>query len=104
MKLKIEKTLVLSTSHITQNDMELLGVASGRPNTHGLIIFDTLDWAQVHLGEEIDLERLEKEGYSKDFCTLIAWCQSMRIDGEALDYVKFDCDGTIVEWLNVFDW
>lgn len=98
MKLEIEKVLVLSTGHITKSDMELLQ----SKKECGLIVYDTEFWTQVFLGQEMVVKDLEVSGFSREFISILTWCQSFA--PQQLDYVKFDADGPVIEGWRVFDW
>lgn len=113
MKLEIEKMLVISTGHITYNDMKVLsdGDSNDYPYTrlsteYGIIIFLTSDMVIPPRSNSADfiLDSNEKpslnvSAFSKEFIEILRIAKDNKCC-----YINFDSDGTIVPELKEFDW
>lgn len=96
-ELEIQKTLILSTGHITLEDSLKLGRGSTA------IICDTgaYNWS-VYVGMDDIEERyssVEDEGFSAAFISAMKLAHA-----NDCVWVKFDQDGPYVEQLATFDW
>lgn len=91
-ELEIEKTLVVSTGHMTEQDDKLL--------YHEKNILNHRDecWVVIHLGSTQDCTL---EEYSSSFREMIAFASSHE---EGFQYLKLDADGPILEGFPTYDW
>ena len=103
--LEIEKNLVVSSCHITEEDDKLLGsisdssVLSVDRHRYGFL---------AHIpGEPSDVKdvlgKLPGEGFSESFVALMAKAFRVKAE-EGVSFLKIDCDGPVVEGLDVHEW
>ena len=89
----IEKTLVISTGHITEKDIYILdhkneysSTVIQHPNGYGTII---------HIHSDIKIS----SNFSKEFKNIIKIALNLNCQ-----WINFDCDGEIYEELPLFEW
>lgn len=100
--MEIEKNLVVSSSHVTQKDMELLEKASTddlTKRTLGVIVYSTEHWIQVYVGKMADSVNFHK--FSDSFRKLFEFAQKHE---EGFSFMKLDCDGPVIEGFDVHEW
>jgi hypothetical protein len=100
MKLEIQKTLVISTGHITKEDDRLLHVHCNTPNGNlPLIVDEDIHGWKVHTDIlETNLEDMRGQ-FSIDFlnCLMLAYLNDCQ-------WINFDGDGPIYETLQIHEW
>lgn len=111
MKFETEKYADVSTSHVTERDMEILEELADGPNIntdHDLQIYILTyrEGAFVRFSPQIFLEELDEQGpkmlekgLSQAFIDIIAEAAKQKIA-----MVRFDSDGQEVEDAPTFDW
>ena len=98
--LEIQKTLVLSTAHVTEKDNNFLSnnniaFSSVYVNDYGYSIF-----INPHIEVlKLEIEELKNLGLSNNFCDLMQLAHDKKCE-----YLKLDCDGNIYQELPSFDW
>jgi len=108
MELEIEKSLVASTAHVLQSDMELLEQENSYPYTvhnteYGAMIYIVKDMTiPVEQSVEFitdghDLELLV--AFSRDFRRLLRLAQQ-----NDCTWLRLDCDGSEIEGLTRHEW
>jgi len=108
MELEIEKSLVVSTAHVLQQDMELLEQENSYPYTvhnteYGAMLYITKDMViPVEQSVEFicdghDIEKLV--AFSRDFRRLLKLAK----DNDCT-WLRLDCDGSEIEGLTVHEW
>ena len=95
MKLEIEKTLVVSTAHITKEDNHLLQIVADAI----IIVYDCEYFYLIPLTENI-LESIG-EVFSPAFKKLIEFTKTHE---EGFTHLKLDRDGDTLEGFEEFDW
>jgi len=108
MKLEIEKSLMVSTAHVLQKDMELLEQENSYPytvhhNEYGAMIYIVKDMVipvtqSVEFIKEGDFDK-QLSDFSKDFRTLLKLAQE-----NDCTWLHLDCDGTVYPELPEHDW
>jgi len=108
MELEIEKSLVVSTAHVKQSDMELLEVENSYPYTvhnteYGAMVYIVKDML-IPVEQSIeficdghDLEKLV--AFSRDFRRLLRLAQQ-----NDCTWLRLDCDGSEIENLVIHKW
>ena len=100
MKLEFEKTIVVSTAHISQKDNELLKIEA--EHIGDLLVVYHYDYGfRIFTGTPID-ELVTQEvinKYSSTFCALLRIAEKNNCD-----WLKLDCDGSLIEGLKRFYW
>ena len=108
MELEIEKSLVISTSHVQPKDMELLKQENFYPYTvhnteYGAMVYIVKDML-IPVEQSIDficdghdLEVLLS--FSKDFRRMLRLAQQ-----NDCTWLRLDCDGSIVEGYHLNEW
>ena len=100
MKLEIEKTLVISTGHISLEDNEKLAFASRGYDTESFIVHphDNGFKIQVNLFFSEDLEQMYA-GFSSGFvkCMMFAFINDCTC-------INFDSDGPSFDFLPKYEW
>jgi hypothetical protein len=97
-ELEIEKTLVVSTGHVTKRDMERLRAVSQDlyPSMY-LLVLDGGPFVSVYLcGEDEALGSM-----SPAFRELFSWAKQHQ---EGFTYLKLDADGPVLEGFQTFEW
>lgn len=95
MKLEIEKVLVVSTAHITEQDNHLLQISADET----IIVYDCEYFYLIYLAENI-LESIG-EVFSPAFKKLIEFAKTHK---EGFTHLKLDRDGETLEGFEEFDW
>jgi hypothetical protein len=95
MKLEIEKVLVVSTVHITEQDNHLLQISADET----IIVYDCEYFYLIYLAENI-LESIG-EVFSPAFKKLIEFAKTHE---EGFTHLKLDRDGNTLEGFEEFDW
>jgi len=99
MELEFQKILVLSTAHLTEEDNDFLSNEEYSENLDCVIDETPYGW-MVHISKNKDelfseVHRLLSENFRKAMeLAFINDC----------DWVRFDCDGNVVEELKSYDW
>jgi hypothetical protein len=97
--LEVEKSLVVSTGHITEADAKALERAAKNPE-RDLLVNAEDEWIMVHLDtmrqDDADLDNL-----SRAFHKMVKFGANR---SEGFAYIKFDADGPVLEGFRVFDW
>lgn len=101
---EIEKTLVVSTGHITYEDsLRLAYDANNRGEEYSLIVNESLYAWDVHLDQDSEcIEHEDKNirnNYSGAFANVIQKAREL-----GCHWVKFDQDGSEYECFEKFDW
>lgn len=96
--MEIEKNLVVSSAHITENDTRLLDRACSA-YLAGLTVYSTEYWYMIHLDREI-IKNLE-ERFSPEFVNLYKFALNHE---EEFTFLKLDCDGDVLNDFPTFDW
>lgn len=94
--MEIEKNLVVSTSHITQEDNLLLEDIAQQNN--GLIVYGTEYWVMVYVGQA-STPNLDR--FSPAFRELFSFAQKHE---EEFTFLKFDNSGEELENFPTFEW
>ncbi len=94
MRIEIEKTLVVSTAHITEADAAYL--ESGLAYRSGLIVTCTESFFLFPLTDDVEYTVV-----SDDFLKLVAFAKNHE---EHFTHLKLDADGPILEGFPTFDW
>lgn len=90
----------VSTSHITQNDMELLAVASVIPLPTAPLVCTYPSGAFLYSSEfPLDRRALRGAGYSGSFIQVLRYAR----DNDCT-LVRLDADGAIIEGLDHHEW
>ena len=97
--LEIHRTLVLCTSHITEDDGSLLD-AEDDPSLVSYDLGDSYGWL-VYIGdpEHASYKALTINGYSDAFVDAVRLARTNQCA-----YIRFDPDGPEVAELPTFDW
>ncbi len=95
-KLEIQKYLVASTAHVTQEDMRRLRFPSTTVNSHEFPYGETI---YVGTQQEPMWKLTESEGYSNSMQDML----KLALKNHCA-YLKLDCDGPIIEGYIVHDW
>jgi len=99
---EIEKTLIISTAHITHKDDKLMTSHEngGHPIANLMCDYHTFSHTVI-LGDDIrdEVETYADEGFSKDFVK----CIKLGIYAKVKN-IRFDSDGKTYESLNVNSW
>ena len=110
-KWDIEKSLVISTGHITKADMENLTVTD--PHPYPYTVKETDYGVMIYITEDMELPPREQsvefitdfeyedwmDEYSDEFMEILRIAKE-----QGCSWVHFDCDGTQYESLRLFDW
>ena len=101
MKYEIEKTLVSSTCHITLKDNENLEVESESNTAPILLVYKYEQGFMIYINpnEEVYNDQDVKDNYSTQLRDLLLIAKQ-----NGCVYLKLDCDGTVYEHLETFDW
>jgi hypothetical protein len=100
MKLEIQKTLVISTGHITEKDNELLGIFCRTPDEDLPLIVDDVDQGWKIHTDIIEINILDIRGtFSNGFlnCLLLGYLNNCQ-------WVNIDSDGPIYDFLQTYKW
>ncbi len=94
---EIQKHLVLSTGHVTEDDMKKLADESKCP----LSVYSYEYGANIHVGDEAEekVQQAKNYGMSEAFQKLV----QITIE-QGCSYLKLDCDGQQYDHLEVYDW
>jgi len=96
---EIERTIVFSTAHVTEKDMEQLEHNKTLP----LSVYDYEYGAIVYVPE--DKEDLDGYIAASDKCLSKAFFNLLRIAQEAkVKFLKLDCDGVKYDSLEAYEW
>jgi hypothetical protein len=96
MKLETEKVLVASTAHITEEDNFLLE-RCGEDNT--LVVYSTEFFFLIPLNQEFG--NAPELKFSLAFARLFDFAKTHK---EKFTHLKLDCDGSLIEGFDQFDW
>lgn len=97
--MEIEKNLVVSTAHITQEDDNLLEeIAQQNEPDEGLIVYGSEYWVMVYVGPA-STPNLDR--FSPAFRELFSFAQKHE---EGFTFLKFDNSGEMLEGFPTFDW
>jgi hypothetical protein len=105
-KLEIEKTLVISTSHISENDYREVNKQAEGDNTKAmkypyLMVENHSFGFVIILGDANDIPetiRLVREDFSDAFANILSLASSLEVDN-----VRFDHDGQEYDFLPTFE-
>ena len=108
MGLEIERSLVVSTGHVLQSDMELLEQENSYPYTihtteYGAMVYIVKDMlipteqSVEFICDGHDIEKLV--AFSRDFRRMLKLAQ----DNDCT-WLRLDCDGSEVEGYHINDW
>jgi len=103
-KLPRQSYSCLSTGHITRRDNEIL-VVQATTNTTPVIIVDQFEygyWLFVPTTPE-GINELE-EGMKRLGCSAALVSLIVEAYHQTIGYIKFDCDGGVVDGLPKFEW
>jgi len=101
MELEIQKTLVVSTAHMTERDDVLLDEYIRNPPSTSLTV-DKVDFGwKIHVETftESPINIFKELGFSDGFvkCILLGFINDC-------EWVNFDCDGPIYYFLPRYEW
>ncbi len=108
MDLDIEKSLVASTGHVKQSDMELLEVENSYPYTVHITEYGTTVYiaTEMNIPVEQSVEFIHDGSYdellvafSRDFRRLLRLAQA-----NDCTWLRLDCDGSEIEGLPIHEW
>ena len=108
MDLEIEKALVVSTSHVKQEDMELLEIGNSYPytvlnNDYGAMIYIVKSMViPVEQSVEFICDSHESEklvAFSRDFRRVLRLAQQ-----NDCTWLRLDCDGSEIEGYPINQW
>ena len=108
MELEIEKSLVVSTGHVTKKDMDLLEVENSYPYTvhnheYGAMVYIVKDMViPVEQSVEFITEGSYDEqivAFSRDFRRILRLAQQ-----NDCTWLRLDCDGSELEGYHINDW
>jgi len=100
MELEIQKTLVLSTAHITKTDDTLLGDVLREQVLDIVIVDEDFGWkVHTHSLSRHNTTTLKRAGFSDDFikCLMVGFINDC-------EWVCFDADGPQHNFLNIHEW
>ncbi len=89
MGLEIEKTLVVSTAHMSRQDYVLSRITSS------LVVYVQVEFYVIPLDQELDSR------FSSSFRDLFNWAKAHE---EQFTHLKLDRDGPQLEGFETFDW
>jgi hypothetical protein len=93
MKLDIQKTLVVSTAHITEQDNELL-------ENEAIVCYSNEYFYLIPLNQS-STDSVPGDNFSPAFKKLFEFAKNHE---EGFSYLKLDRDGDILEGFDTFDW
>tara|TARA_B100001094_G_scaffold40487_1_gene35154 strand:+ start:1272 stop:1601 length:330 start_codon:yes stop_codon:yes gene_type:complete len=105
---EVEKTLVSSTTHVSQSDFSLLGDISEMPSyisavrEGGDIPFYVYQYEYgliLRLAADFNLSEFPADLYSEGLQDLVIFCVSLGCSG-----LKLDCDGPVYSGFKIYDW
>ena len=94
-KYEYEKTLVLSTAHISRLDNE----AILSDDSLSCMSTDYAHIVMVDKDSRSQIKTLKSYGFSNAFLNIIRFARK-----NGCQYIKFDCDGPVMDQLTKFDW
>jgi hypothetical protein len=96
-RMEIEKNLVVSTAHVTFDDMTLLEALSKEDAPKGLIVYENEYFVLVYVQDpEPDLSH-----FSESFAKLFKFTRDHE---EGFTFLKLDCDADMLDGFETFDW
>jgi len=100
-KPEIEKSLVVSTAHISEQDKDHLETEAETNTAPTLVVYKYEYGYIIFVGSSIEeiIDDGLTETYSLALCNLIKLAKD-----NGCTYLKLDCDGIIYEDLKTFDW
>lgn len=98
--IEIEKTLVVSTGHITEEDMEKLDGEADDDSHESLLARVYEEGIIVFVGTEEDMaKRAEDRGFGEGLQKVLVLARN-----KGCHYLRLDCDGPILEGYKTYDW
>lgn len=92
MKLEIDRTLVCSTAHLTEEDCQ-----DFFHETTDLVVYEMGEYGWMVMARPIDRE-LTDERHSDNLERLLAFARE-----HECDWIRFDCDADTIEGFPVFE-
>jgi hypothetical protein len=101
MEYEIERNLVVSTGHISQEDDVLLTDEAETNLTPDLVVYKYEYGYLIYISDPLDelIEGRIKKNYTEAFVNLLKLAKEQKCS-----YLKLDCDGQIYDNLPTFDW
>lgn len=100
---EVERVMVVSTSHVTKNDMDLL--EKGETNVvaynyeFGSFVVISVDFISANFSTEDMAKAIRKDGFTGAFLFLYTVAKA-----KGFQMIRLDCDGPVYDDLPKFDW